>query len=131
MSKQVVFSREYGDEYRIPALVNANGTLVAVADNGKTGSDWGYIELAVSRSTDGGDTWSDAKIIVSPPERVINNDTANTKTAFFIDPCLGVAPNGDILLLVTFFPESKGCHDMKFLEKKKTSFAYYEGTAAR
>ena len=127
MSITTVFSRKLGDEYRIPALANADGTLVAVADNGKTGKDWGYIELTVSTSGDGGETWSEPRIIASPPARVINSDEANTKTAFFIDPCLGVAPNGDLILLVTFFPECKGCHDMKLLEKKKISYASFDG----
>ena len=45
--------------FRIPSLVNADGTLVAVADKACTGSDWGFIELAVRTSTDNGKTWSD------------------------------------------------------------------------
>lgn len=110
--------------FRIPSLVNANGTLIAAIDKACTGADWGYIELAVRTSKDGGETWSDLKTIASPPAREISTDIRNTKTAFFIDPCMAVAPNGDVILLVTFFPESKGFHDMKLLKQDKHKIAY-------
>ena len=113
--------------FRIPSLVNADGTLVAVADKACTGSDWGFIELAVRTSTDNGKTWSDLKTIATPPAREINSNVDNTATAFFIDPCMTVAPNGDIVLLVTFFPESKGFHNQKILENKKAAYTEYNG----
>lgn len=113
-----------GPAFRIPSLVNAGGTLVAAIDRACTGADWGYIELAVRTSTDGGETWSDIKTIAAPPAREISTDINNTKTAFFIDPCMAVAPNGDIVLLVTFFPESKGFHNMKLLKQDKLKSAY-------
>ncbi len=112
--------------FRIPSLVNAGGTLVAAIDKAATGSDWGFIELAVRTSTDNGKTWTDIKTIATPPARVINSNIDNTQTAFFIDPCMGVAANGDIVMLVTFFPESKGVHNMKLLEKK-TAYTKFDG----
>lgn len=113
--------------FRIPSLVNANGTLVAAIDKASTGNDWGYIELAVRTSKDGGKSWSNIKTIASPPAREINSNHDNIKTAFFIDPCMTVAPNGDIVMVVTFFPECKGIHDRKLLDKKKTAYASFEG----
>lgn len=116
-----------GVAFRIPSLVNANGTLIAAIDKAYTGNDWGYIELAVRTSKDGGKTWSDIKTIASPPAREINSDGENTATAFFIDPCMTVAPNGDVVMLVTFYPESKGLHNMKMLDKKKIAYSVFNG----
>ncbi len=113
--------------FRIPSLVNANGTLVAAIDRASTGADWGYIELAVRTSKDFGKTWSDIKTIASPPAREINSDIENTKTAFYIDPCMTVAPNGDIVMVVTFFPECKGIHAKKLLDKNKLAYTSHEG----
>ena len=116
-----------GVAFRIPSLVNANGTLVAVIDKAMTDKDWGYIELAVRTSKDNGASWSDIKTIASPPAREITSDINNTKTAFFIDPCMAVAPNGDIILLVTFFPESQGFHNQKLFDKNKFAYASFDG----
>lgn len=113
--------------FRIPSLINANSTLVAVVDKACTGADWGYIELAVRTSKDNGKSWSKLKTIATPPARVINSDIENTATAFYIDPCMAVAPNGDIILLVTYFPESKGIHNTKLLDKKKIAYANFDG----
>jgi len=51
--------------YRIPGLVvTPKGTLLAFCEGRKTGSgDHGDIDLLVKRSTDGGRTWSDQKIV--------------------------------------------------------------------
>lgn len=122
--KQCLFGSE--SAYRIPSLVNAGGTLVAVCDKEPNSNDYGYIELAVRRSNDGGKTWNDEKVIASPPAREISDDWDSSKTAFFIDPCMTVAPNGDIVMLVTFFPESKGCMDRKLLENK-TALSGFDG----
>lgn len=116
-----------GNAFRIPSLVNANGTLVAAIDKAYTGNDWGYIELAVRTSKDGGKTWSDIKTIVSPPAREINGDGNNTATAFYIDPCMAVAPNGDIILLASFWPESKGLFNKKMLDSKKIAYSQFNG----
>ncbi len=124
---KILFGKDNGFEYRIPSIVNANGVLVAAADNGRSGMDWGYIEVCVRRSFDGGETWSEPRTVAAPPARSVSGDEENTKSAFFIDPCMAVAPNGDIVMLVTFFPESKGVHNMKYLEKKKIAFTRFDG----
>ena len=117
----------FGNEsvYRIPALVNTGKTLVAVCNRETNDNDYGYMELVCRRSEDGGKTWSDISLIAAPPAREISNQWESCKTAFFIDPCLCTAPNGDIILLVTFFPESKGIMDTKLLENK-TAFAGFD-----
>lgn len=116
-----------GVAFRIPSLVNANGTLVAAVDNAATGADWGYISVAVRTSEDGGKSWSDINTIVSPPARIVNSDINNIATAFYIDPCMSVASNGDIVMLVTFWPESKGLHNLKYLDKNKPAYASFNG----
>lgn len=127
MSKKQILFNDGKNGYRIPSMVNADGTLVAVCDKGTTGADWGYIELACRTSADGGKTWTDEQIIATPPAREISYDAENTSSAFFIDPVMTVAPNGDIVMLVTFFPESKGIHNKKILDKKKIGFASFDG----
>lgn len=112
--------------FRIPSLVNAGGTLVAAIDKAATGADWGFIEIAVRTSNDAGKTWSNIKTIASPPARVISDSIDNTASAFYIDPCMGVAPNGDIVMLVTYFPESKGIHNKKMLETK-AAYTKFDG----
>ncbi len=116
-----------GVAFRIPSLVQANGTLVAAIDNASTGADWGYISVAVRTSDDAGKTWSDINTIVSPPARVINSDVNNIATAFYIDPCMTVTNNGEIVMLVTFWPESKGLHNLKYLDKKKPAYSIFDG----
>ena len=120
-----------GTAFRIPSLVNANGVLVAAIDKASTGADWGYIEIAIRRSTDGGETWSDIQTIAAPPAREISTDTASHATAFFIDPVMTVAQNGDIVMLVTYFPECKGFHDQRMLDKKKVPYASYKNKLRR
>lgn len=117
----------FGEEavYRIPALVNTGDALVAVCNRETNDNDFGYMELVCRRSDDGGKTWSDISLIAAPPAREISKDRESCKTSFFIDPCICTAPNGDIILLATFFPESKGIMDKKLLENK-TAFAGFD-----
>ncbi len=112
--------------FRIPSLINADGVLVAAVDKGATSLDWGYIELAVRRSTNGGKDWDDIKTIATPPARVINSKAENIATAFYIDPCMAYAKNGEIIMLVTYYPESKGLHNRKLLDKKKIAYAKFD-----
>lgn len=58
-----------GNAFRIPSLIRSGNTLIAAIDRQSCGADWGYIELAIRRSEDGGETWSDIQIIAIPPAR--------------------------------------------------------------
>ena len=117
----------FGSEsvYRIPALVNTGKTLVAVCNRETNDNDFGYMELVARTSEDGGKSWSEVSLIAAPPAREISADKDSSKSAFFIDPVMCVAKNGDIILLSTFFPESKGIMETKYLEKK-TAFAGFD-----
>lgn len=116
-----------GQDSFAPSVVNAGGVLVTAMCRGVAGRKWGFIEVISRRSTDGGTSWSEEKVVALPPARAITRDENNTKSAFFLNPVMAVAPNGDIVMLLTFFPESKGTADVKYLEKKKTAFTYFDG----
>ena len=97
-----------GNAFRIPSLVNADGTLIAAIDRASCGADWGYIELAVRRSEDGGKTWSPIETIAAPPARETKISADCYASAFYIDPCMAVAPNGDVILLADFLAGVQG-----------------------
>lgn len=116
-----------GIAFRIPSLINAGGTLVAAIDRASTGADWGYIEIAVRRSDDGGKTWSNLQTIVKPPARETKISDDCYASGFFIDPCMAIAPNGDIIMIVDFWPECKGLHKRSILDKHKAPYAEIDG----
>ncbi len=116
-----------GIAFRIPSLINAGGTLVAAIDRASTGADWGYIEIAVRRSEDGGKTWSNLQTIVTPPARETKIADECYASGFFIDPCMAIAPNGDIIMIVDFWPECKGLHNRRILDRHKAPYAEVNG----
>ena len=75
-----------GTAFRIPSLVKAGDTLIAVIDKQSCGADWGFIELAVRTSSDGGETWTDIQTIAAPPARETKLTDDCYASAFFIDP---------------------------------------------
>ena len=116
-----------GVAFRIPSIINAGGTLIAAIDRASSGADWGYIETAIRRSEDGGKTWSDLEVIAAPPARETRISADCYSSGFFIDPCMAVAPNGDVIMLVDFWPECKGLHKPSILDKKKAPYAEVDG----
>lgn len=116
-----------GTAFRIPSLINANGTLIAAADKASCGADWGYIELAVRRSEDGGKTWSDIESVAVPPARETRKSAECYASAFYIDPCMAVTKEGEIIMLADFWPECMGIHKSKLLDKKKIAYAMHDG----
>ena len=123
--------KKYIDDYsgcsgmhdcRIPsilALKNGEfaGTVVAAADKAAFGTDWGRIELGVRLSHDGGKTFEPLKTIFSPPVRKYTYKDTDISAAFCIDPIMTEAPTGKIVLLIDFYPECKGLHERRYLEK--------------
>lgn len=106
---------------RIPSLLNIrNGkfrnTVIAVADKASCGADWGRIEIAVRRSTDNGETFSDMKTIFSCPVRKFPYNADEYTCAFAIDPLVLETKDGNVIILVDFYPECKGLHAAGLLE---------------
>jgi sialidase-1 len=78
--------------YRIPSLIaSARGTLLAFAEGRRSGtSDTGDIDLLLRRSTDGGATWGETRVVLDDGPNTVGN------------PCPVVIPaTGGIVLLMT------------------------------
>ena len=124
------FSRFYSDaepfdnmmDGRIPSLWTVQngeyaGTVLTAADKASCGADWGYIEIAVRRSTDNGRTFDKMQTVFTPPVRKYPYSSKEYSSAFAIDPLFMEAADGRLLMLVDFYPECKGLHNPKLLEK--------------
>ena len=124
------FSRFYTDEEqfsgmidgRIPSLLTIRngqykGTVIAAADKASCGADWGFIEIAVRLSYDNGETFDKMKTVFTPPVRKYPFDGEEYTSAFAIDPLLMETTDGKVIMLVDFYPECKGLHAPRFLEK--------------
>ena len=61
--------------FRIPAIVTArSGTILAFAEGRKDGrGDYSDVDLALKRSTDNGETWSDLRFIVDDGDHTMGN----------------------------------------------------------
>lgn len=127
---KIIFSE---NEYRFSgtALAANDSTALAVAVKCSAdiddGAKWGYSELVAKTSTNGGEEWSEEKTILAPPARTITAEKGNSKTAFFRNPVLSTAANGEFVLVFTFYPESEGADNKKLLDKKKVSFTFFGG----
>ncbi len=62
-----------------------------------------------------------------PPARETRVSSDCYASAFYIDPCMAVAPNGDIIMIADFWPECKGLHKKQLLDKKKVPYAMLNG----
>lgn len=122
---------KYSDEsngaaaFRIPSIIKSGNTLIAAINAQENGDDWGYIGIAVRTSDDGGESWSDIKFIARPPARKTKSYAKSYSCAFFINPCLSVAKNGDVILTAEFYPECKSPDNKTITDKKKIPYSMY------
>lgn len=75
-AKTTIFTGKTGgyQGYRIPALVTTpKGTVLAFCAARKALSDWEDIDIAMRRSTDGGETWEPQRIIADRGSSVVDN----------------------------------------------------------
>ena len=83
VEKNVLFERDSGGYmlYRIPGIVVTRaGTVLAYAEARKSDrSDWHASDIILRRSTDGGRTWSEAKVIGAMEEAFAKNPAAVAK----------------------------------------------------
>ncbi|MBE6719809.1 MAG: exo-alpha-sialidase [Ruminococcaceae bacterium] len=127
---KIIFSE---DAYRYSGAAVSANTNAVLAVAAKCSADiednnnWGYSELVAKVSADGGENWSEEKVVIAPPARKVTAEKGNTKAAFFTKPVLTTATDGTFVLVFTFYPESKGSDDKKLLDKKKTPFSSFNG----
>ncbi len=94
------------NHYRIPSLITtSNGTLLAAADirwgsYKQSADDTANIDTIVSRSTDGGASWTYAYANYIAD----NGDVYDSNAAVLIDPAMVQANDGTIYMLVDLFP---------------------------
>ncbi len=106
---------------RIPSLITLqNGEFaditLAAADKASCGADWGFIEISVRRSENNGESFSKMQTVFSPPVRKYPYNWNEYSSAFAIDPLFMETKDGRVIMLVDFYPESKGLHAPKYLE---------------
>ena len=122
LNKEQAKNSAEGLAYRIPSLLSArdkdgNETVIALADFSQSGGDFGRIQVMMRISEDGGKTFGDMKTVFSLPVSKTPQIDKDYKSAFAIDPILGQHPNGDVLMIVDMFPESKAIMHKPWLEK--------------
>lgn len=102
---------------RIPSLITQENTVIAACDKANCGADWGFIEIAVRRSTDNGETFDKLKTIFTPSARIAPKNDDEYTSAFAIDPVMVEAADGSLIMIFDFYPECKGLHKAELLEK--------------
>lgn len=114
---------EGGFGFRIPALLRAvtpdtedQDVTIAFADKGNDSADWGNVGVASRRSFDNGKTWSNVDDILRLPPRDAPQEFHDWGSAFYIDPLPVQTDNGEIIMMVDMWPESKGLHASSWLE---------------
>lgn len=115
-----------GGAFRIPSLINAGNTLIAAAVRQVTGDGWGYLELAIRRSEDGGESWTPVEAVATPPARMAGADLKAFPSAYYLNPCMAKSPDGEIIMLAQFFPECKDLQGRQITDKKKIPYSMYE-----
>ncbi len=110
-----------GISFRIPSLLctehSGRNTVLAAFDMSESGGDFGRIQLMLRRSTDGGNTFSKMRTVLSPPARKAPQKKGDYASAFSIDPILVECKNGDILIIVDLYPEGRGMMRRDLVEK--------------
>ena len=83
--------------YRIPSLLcTESGTVLAIAEGRRTPADHAENDLVLKRSTNHGETWSEADVIAEVGRDCLNNPTL-----------VQVAKTGRILLMYQHYPRGK------------------------
>lgn len=100
---------------RIPSLLTNKNTVIAAADKANCGADWGFIEIAVRLSEDNGNSFGKLRTIFTPPARIAPKSVDEYTSAFAIDPVMVEAPDGSVVMIFDFYPESKGLHKADLL----------------
>ena len=110
-----------GLAYRIPSLLSARDkdgkeTVIALSDFSQAGGDFGRIQVMMRLSENGGKTFGDMKTVFSLPVAKAPQKREDYRSAFAIDPILCQTPDGDVVMIVDMFPESKAIMHKPWLE---------------
>lgn len=121
MNKEQAFSTTDSLAFRIPSLLSArdkegNETVIAVCDFSQAGGDFGRIQVVERISEDGGKTFGEMKTVFSLPVAKAPQKREDYRSAFAIDPILCQCDNGDVLMIVDMFPESKAIMHKPWLD---------------
>lgn len=112
--------------FRIPGLIRSvtpdtsdNDVVIGVIDQSDRGSDWGDVAVSVRRSLDNGKTWDNVHKVLdlADSNTVGETEVPDWRSAFYLDPIISQAPNGDLIMLVDMFPESRGLNKYNWLDK--------------
>lgn len=112
INKEQAFSTTDSLAFRIPSLLSARDkdgkeTVIAICDFSQAGGDFGRIQVVQRLSEDGGETFGEMKTVLSLPVAKAPQKREDYRSALAIDPILCQCKNGDILMIVDMFPESK------------------------
>lgn len=121
MNKEQAFSTTDSLAFRIPSLLSARDkdgkeTVIAVCDFSQAGGDFGRIQVVERISEDGGKTFGEMKTVFSLPVAKAPQKKEDYRSAFAIDPILCQCKNGDVLMIVDMFPESKAIMHRQWLD---------------
>ncbi|GAA0591650.1 hypothetical protein GCM10009001_04720 [Virgibacillus siamensis] len=112
-----------GFGFRIPSLLRAvtpdkkdKDVLLSFSHIGNDSADWGNLDIAMRRSLDNGETWGNVNTIMGMPSNNAPQSFNDWGSAFFIDMATVQAENGDVVMMLDMYPESKGLHASSWLE---------------
>ncbi|MGL4737751.1 MAG: sialidase family protein [Cellulosilyticaceae bacterium] len=106
---------------RIPSLINARdpeggNVMIAAADVGNDGADWGCVSLAIRRSYDDGKTWTKLQKVISLQAHHAPQAELDWQAPFVIDPLMVQAEDGTIIVMIDMFPECQGFRSSHWME---------------
>lgn len=107
---------------RIPSIINTRtlegkGVVIAAADIGNDGADWGNLSLCIRKSHDSGKTWTKPQKIISFQAHHAPQSVYDWQSPFGIDPLMVQGEDGKIVILIDMWPECQGLRRMEWLEK--------------
>lgn len=122
MNKEQAFSTTDSLAFRIPSLLSARDkdgkeTVIAVCDFSQAGGDFGRMQVVERISGDGGKTFGEMKTVFSLPVAKAPQKKEDYRSALAIDPILCQCKNGDVLIIVDMFPESKAFMHRAWLDE--------------
>lgn len=106
---------------RIPSLISARipdgEVIIAAADVGNEGADWGWLGFGVRRSSDGGKSFERLQRVITLQAHHAPQDFYDWHSPFVIDPCMVQAADGTVIAIMDMFPESMGFWKREWLEE--------------